>query len=235
MYGSDEEQVEALKTWWKENGSSLITGVLLALVVFFGVRQWQSWREGSAAVASDLYQQMSNLAVSSVNTPVTDEQLGQAEVVYGRLKSEFENSVYSRYAALAMAKFLVEKGDEARAATELQWILDHPDLGLLQKPEDALLMVARLRLARVKLSLGDAAAALALLREVEPGDFTASYSELEGDILLEQGNQDGAKAAYLRALLSTEAVNPVLLQLKLQELGVSPADLPVPPSAVEAL
>jgi predicted negative regulator of RcsB-dependent stress response len=235
LYGSDEEQVEALKSWWQDNGSSLLTGVVIVLVAFFGMRQWQSSQQGTAGVASDLYQQLSELAVGSVNAEVTDQQMQQADAIFQRLKGEFEDSIYSRYAALAMAKFLVEKGDEARAATELQWILDHPKLGLLQKPEEELFMVARLRLARVKLSLGEPDAALALLREVEPGSFNASFAELEGDILLEKGDADGAKAAYARALISTEGVNPVLLQLKLQNLGVSPADLPsaAAPPAVE--
>jgi predicted negative regulator of RcsB-dependent stress response len=235
LYGSDEEQVEALKSWWKDNGSSILLGAIIVLVAFFGMRQWQSSREGTSAVASDLYQQLSDLAAASVKTPVTETQLQQADAVNQRLKSDFEDNIYSHYAALAMAKFLVEKGDEARAVTELQWVLDHPKLGLMQTPEPELFMVARLRLARIKLSLGDADAALALLHEVQPGSFTASFSELEGDILFEKGDLEGAKAAYTRALAATEGVNPVLLQLKLQNLGVSPADLPPapPPPAVE--
>jgi predicted negative regulator of RcsB-dependent stress response len=235
LYGSDEEQVEALKSWWKDNGSSLLMGVAIVLVAFFGMRQWQSSQTGSSGAASDLYQQLSQLAVSSVQTEVTAEQLQQADAIYQQLKNDFADSIYSRYAALAMAKFLVEKGDEARAATELQWILDNPKLGMLRKPEEELFMVARLRLARIKLSMGDPDAALALLKEVQPGSFNASFAELEGDILLEKGDADGAKAAYTRALASTEGVNPVLLQLKLQNLGVSPADLPpaAPPPAVE--
>ena len=226
MYGSDDEQLEAIKSWWKENGTSLLTGVALVLVTFFGVRQWQSSNNANAGVASDLYQQLSELAVSSLDAGVSDAQLQQADAVYQQLKTDFDASIYSRYGALAMAKFFVEKGDEARAATELQWILDNPKLGFMQKAEDELFMVARLRLARVKLSLGDPTAALALIRAVEPGTFTASFAELEGDILFDQGDLDGAKAAYTRALATTEGVNPILLQLKLQDLGVDPVARP---------
>jgi predicted negative regulator of RcsB-dependent stress response len=236
LYGSDEEQVEALKSWWKDNGSSLLMGVAIVAVAFFGMRQWQASQAGSAGVASDLYQQLAQLATGSVQAEVSAEQLQQADAVYQQLKSDFADSVYSRYAALAMAKFLVEKGDEARAATELQWILDNPKLGLLRKPEEELFMVARLRLARIKLSMGAPDAALALLKEVQPGSFKASFAELEGDVLLDKGDAAGAKAAYTRALVSTEGVTPVLLQLKLQNLGVSPADLSpaAPPPVVES-
>jgi Uncharacterized protein conserved in bacteria len=226
LYGSDEEQLEALKNWWKENGTSLLMSVALALVAFFGVRQWQSSQEAAAGVASDLYQQLSELAIGTISAPLTDEQLQQADAVYQRLKSDFDSSIYTRYAALAMAKFLVDKGDEQRAAQELQWILDNPNLGFLRKAEEELFMVARLRLARVKLSLGQPDAAMALLKEVEPGSFAAGFAEVEGDILLEKGDVEGARAAYTRALASTQGVNPVLLQLKLQDLGVSPAARP---------
>ena len=34
-YGSDEEQVEALKKWWNENGSSMLMGVGVVLILLF--------------------------------------------------------------------------------------------------------------------------------------------------------------------------------------------------------
>ena len=35
-YRTEEEQVEALKRWWDENGRSTMTAVVLALVAGFG-------------------------------------------------------------------------------------------------------------------------------------------------------------------------------------------------------
>ena len=37
---TEEEQVEALKSWWKENGKSLIMGVVIAVAAVFGWRGW---------------------------------------------------------------------------------------------------------------------------------------------------------------------------------------------------
>ncbi len=39
---TEEEQVEALKDWWKENGRSLLLGVALALAIVFGWKGWET-------------------------------------------------------------------------------------------------------------------------------------------------------------------------------------------------
>lgn len=225
-YLSEDEQLESLKNWWKENGNSVLLSVAVVFAAFFGGRQWQAAHQDNSGAASELYQQLAELAISSATVDVTDEQLMQAQMVYGRLKSDFDQSIYTRYASLAMAKFLTDAGQEAQAAAELQWVLDNPKLGFMHEAEEELFKVARLRLARLKASLGEEDAALALLRGIEPGTFTSGYAEAEGDILLDKGDLEGAKAAYQRALATAEGVNPVLLQLKLQNLGVSPVGSP---------
>lgn len=223
-YGSDEEQVEALKKWWNDNGSSMLMGVGVVLILLFGIRQWQASQSSTAGAASDLYQQLSEMAIANVAQPIGDDDLLAAQGVYNQLKTEHDSSIYTRYAALAMAKFQAEKNQLDKAAAELQWMLDNPSLGLMQEADEELYMVARMRLARVKLAQGDAQAALDLLRAVEPGEFLVSYSEIEGDALLSQGDREGAKAAYQRALAANTDGNPALLRLKLQDLGVSMLD-----------
>ena len=37
---TEEEQLEAIKRWWKENGTSLIAGVAIAAAGVFG---WNAW------------------------------------------------------------------------------------------------------------------------------------------------------------------------------------------------
>jgi predicted negative regulator of RcsB-dependent stress response len=222
--GSEEEQVEALKRWWKDNGSSLLTGVMLVLAVFFGVRYWQGAQLSNSAAASDLYQQIADLAIAGVSQPVSEEAVLGAQAIYASLKNEYPDSIYTRYAALAIARFQVETNQLDLAAAELQWLLDNPDIGLLKKVDEELLLTARVRLARVKVAQGMAQEALDLLGAVEPGAFAGSYAEVEGDALLSLGRRDEARAAYERALALLGTGNPVLLQLKLQDLGVSPVD-----------
>lgn len=218
---TDEEQLEALKRWWQDNGNSLLIGVVLVLAVMFGVRQWQASQGNTAGAASDLYQQISDLLVANVATTISDDDVLAAQAVYSQLKEQYTASIYTRYAALAIAKFNTEKNQLDLAAAELQWVLDNPELGLMQKADEELLLVARQRLARIKLAQGDAQGALDLLRGVEAGSFVTTYAETEGDALLALGDREGAKAAYQKAMDAMLDGNPAILRLKLQDLGVS--------------
>src|SRR5690606_10865388 len=140
------------------------------------------------------------------------------------LKTDFDSSIYSRYAALAVAAFHVEQDQLDRAAAELQWVLDNPDLGFMKSVDEELMLTARLRLARVTIAQGDAQAALDLLTAAEPGSYAGSYAEVQGDALLSLGQRDEARAAYERALVANLSGNPGLLLLKLQDLGFNPRE-----------
>jgi predicted negative regulator of RcsB-dependent stress response len=52
---TDDEQFEQIKKWWGENGSSVISGVVLGLAVLFGGKAWFAYEERQAESASDIY------------------------------------------------------------------------------------------------------------------------------------------------------------------------------------
>ncbi|MDC0598386.1 tetratricopeptide repeat protein [Gammaproteobacteria bacterium] len=222
-YESDDEQIEALKNWWKENGTSVIVGVIVVLLVLFSSRQWQSMSTDNTEQASMLYQDMAEVIVVNAETPVIEEELERMKGLNEQLRTEYEDSIYTRFAALLMAKLYVEQDELALAADELNWVLDNPGLGLLKEADEELYLTARLRLARIVLSQGEAQAAIDLLREVEPGAFTGSFAELEGDAQLALGRIGDARSAYQLALES--ATNPDLLELKIADLSVSSEQL----------
>lgn len=227
-YASDEEQIDALKRWWKENGSSLLMGVAIVFAAWFGIGQFQSSRIADAGKASELYQQLAELSLTNLSTSITEDDLLAAQTVYSELKTDYSKSIYTRYAALVMARFQVDLNHLDMAAAELQWILDNPELGFMREADPELAKVTRLRLARVKLAMGDASAALALIN-AEPvnEEFMAGYAEMEGDIQLNMGNLQAAQTAYEKALSALNASgtgNPVLLRLKLQGLGANLVD-----------
>ena len=125
--------------------------------------------------------------------------------------------------------FHVQQEQLDRAAAELLWVLDNPELGFRNEADRELFTVARLRLARIELARGDAQAALARL-QAEPVSeaFRSAAAELEGDIQMALGNRDAARTKYQEALLALMELgtgNPGLLQLKLQDLGVDPAGM----------
>lgn len=216
VYDSDEEQIEALKRWWDENGTLVIAGIVLVLAVLFGSRYWQSSQSSMAEAASDIYTQMTEAVQSNLDLEIDDAELADALNLHTELKNNFANSVYSRYSALLMARLYVQRNELGEAAEELQWILDNPGLGFLNSIDDEMALTARSRLARVILAQGNAEGALQLLNEVEPGTFSGTFAEIEGDAYVALGRLQEAEEAYQTALNS--GTNTEVVQLKLNDI-----------------
>ncbi len=216
VYDTDEEQIEALKNWWDENGNSIIVGIILVLAVLFGSRYWQSSQNATAELASDIYTQMTDSVQANFDLDVDDEELNSAFNLHAELKTNFADTVYSRYSALLMARLYVQRNELENAASELQWILDNPGLGFLKSIDDELALTTRARLARVVIAQGNAEAALQLLNEVEPGTFAGIFAEIEGDAYVELGRLQEAIDAYQTAL--TLGTNAEVVELKLNDI-----------------
>jgi len=224
QYRTEEEQVEALGRWWRENGRSTVAAVVIALAAGFGWQAWQSNEARESAQASDLYQALLRAIDKQEPSATTEEGVELA----GQLKREFGSSSYAQFAALHLAAMAVNDGKLADAETELRWVLAKAPAG------SDIARVARQRLARVLSAAGDTEQALKVLAEAEPGPYAASYAVAEGDVLLAAGRRDEARSAYQRALDDAGAdgqggINLPMLQQKLQSL--SPRD---PAPAVDA-
>ncbi|MEM1404089.1 MAG: tetratricopeptide repeat protein [Pseudomonadota bacterium] len=207
-YRTEDEQVEALKRWWKENGQSTVIGIVLALGLGFGWQAWQRNEQVTAENASTLYQQMLQALATQ------DERGADAgRALALQLKDEYRGTAYAQFASLHLARLAVLEGQEPEAEKELRWVLSMADAG------SELHQVAQLRLARVLAAQGQADSALALLENAET-DFVASYAMARGDILLGDGREDDALAAYESAVASLDADSPIpqTLQDKLQYL-----------------
>ena len=213
-YASDEEQIEALKRWWEENGKSLIAGVVIVLVVLFGSRQWQSAQLAKAEAASELYDAIMQLAVADATASLSDASMAILESSYNELRNDHTNSIYSRYGALMMASVYVNQENYEQAAAELNWVLENPDLGFMRSAEPELFLTARLRLARVRLAQDEPQEALALVTAVDPLELAAGYAEVEGDAYRDMGQHDAARSAYGRAI-SFGPDNASLIELKM--------------------
>jgi len=216
-YGSDEEQLEALQNWWKENGSSLLTGVVIVLVVFFGNRYWQGSVQANAEAASALYDGIMERMAVNVNAEINDEDLAVIEENYDELRNSFPDSIYARYGAMMLASAYVSKANYDQAAAELNWVMENQELGFMQSAEPELFLITRLKLARVRLAQEQPQAALDLLSVVDPGVLAAGFAEVQGDAYTQLGQLEQARAAYQRAIgLGPE--NASLIELKLRGL-----------------
>ena len=205
-YVTDDEQVERIKKWWSDNGSSVVAGLVIGIGGLMGWRYWVDYKDNQAAEASVHFAQM----VSNLENNQNDSAIEQAQIIL----DDYSSTAYSTLARLSMAKAFVESGKYDEAADQLQMIIDAPSV------DTSLQMVARKRLAALKLQQGQLDQALATLSVEHPVSFSAAFEELRGDILAAQGNLDQARDAYQRARLAQPATaNPQFLQQKIDDLG----------------
>lgn len=227
QYRTEEEQVEALRRWWDENGKSTIAAIVIALAAGFGWQTWKANDQRAQESASDIYQAMLQTVGAGDASP------GQLETGVGlaeQLKSEYSGSTYAQFAALHLARLAVDKNDLAEAEAQLRWVL-----GKAAKGTDTA-QVAQMRLARVIAASGDTDQALAILEQGGEGPYQASYAVARGDILLALGRNDEAREAYSNArMLATSSqgqVNLPALEQKLQSLTPIPARTIATPAEV---
>lgn len=190
---TEDQQLEDLKKWWKENGSSIITGVVIGLAVLFGTRSWFTWQERTAQNASVIYSVMMREAESG-DASVASENAAT-------LIADFSGTPYASIAALLLARYRIEDNELDAAKSQLQWVLDN-------ESSDEIRTTASVRLARVLVSLADYDGALALLDEIETDGQQGLVSEVRGDIYTLRGDSQQAVDAYSEALLLLPADSP---------------------------
>ncbi len=181
---SSQEELDQLKDWFKNYGSSVIVGVLLGVIIVFGYRYWSQQQEAGRDAASALYDQM-----------LTELQAGKpdARASGEKLIGEYSSTPYAAMAALLLARQAHEAQDKPLARQRLEWALAHAEDAATQH-------AARLRLARLLLDAGEPQGAVALVEVKDTAGFDAEYQELKGDVAVAQGQPDAARAAYHEAL-----------------------------------
>lgn len=207
IYETEEEQVAALKDWWKANGSSVITGVISAIIIVLGWNLWQSYQQDKMNQASTLYEQM--LKADAAMNPESFDKIAN------KLNTNYNSTAYSTYALLFAAKAKVEQQDLVAAKEQLQ-------LAVLDSNDAELTHVARARLIRVLLDLQEYEQGLEIIADIDQstlGGFEAIYEELKGDLYVAMGRIGEARTAY-QAALSAGRSSP-LLQFKLDDLTSS--------------
>lgn len=204
---TEDEQLEALKKWWSENGVSIVAGIVIGIGTIFGWRGWQAHQQAQAEAASLLY------AETIVN--IRQGRNTAAREAAGQLLNDYTSTGYAAFAALMLARLNVEENNLDAALEHLQWVLENAD-------QEELKHLARIRMARVHLARQEPEQALAVLDVPSPGEFTAMYEELKGDAYVQLNQIEQARTAYQLAL--TESGSPAVdntsyLQMKLDEIG----------------
>ncbi|MCG8325503.1 MAG: tetratricopeptide repeat protein [Thiotrichales bacterium] len=207
-YNTDEQQVEAVKQWWKENGLPIITGLVIGLGGIFGWRGWQAWEQAQAESASDIFQDM----IHDVREKDHDGVRNAAK----QLLDDYATTTYAVYAALNLARLAVQDEDFEAARDHLEYASDHA-------VSKELRLLSETRLARVMLMEGKLDEALNLLNSKDYEALGGVAHELKGDILVQKGDLKGAMSAYTTALAATsqDSDEYELLTLKLDSVSLS--------------
>jgi len=210
---TDEEQLQALKNWWKENGTSILSAILIGLLAYFGWQWWQNSQQQQAEQASAVYSELMDTLQVNNTQEMSDEAKSTAKYLIEQLQNDHGGSQYAINAVLFSAKLAVDDKDLAAAESSLLWVLDRAD--------DKLTYLAQLRLARVYLAQKKFDEALALVQNDPVKEFVSLFAELRGDILVAQQNWSAARIAYQQALDTlgeTQGVRRRLLPIKMDNL-----------------
>jgi len=224
---TEEEQLEAMKRWWNENGKWVVAAVVLSVGGYFGWGAWQDHQRAQAEAASQLYTELlDTLAVQESSDEPEEADLASAQGLVTELKNDYADTAYAANAALIRAGWAVEDGEPDLAEQQLRWVLK-------QKPDEPVAEIARLRLARVLLAKDDAEAALAQLAEDPPvASLKSDYAELRGDSHLALGETQAAREAYeeaLNSLAGRQQTRHALLRGKLNNLPSNSSESAVEP------
>ena len=202
-YKTDDEKVEDLKNWWKENGTSVMAGIALAIGGLFGWQYWQDYQANTATEASALYAKVDKASATSMDQAKTDIQT---------LQNDYASTPYAAIASLKAAQQYAEKGEYEPAAAALRWVIDN-------SKEDDYKHLASVRLTRVLLSMKKVDEALTLTNQTYPAAYQALIDELKGDIYVAQNKPTEARAAYDKAMVGAAGNASEVIKLKRDNLG----------------
>ncbi|WP_105167511.1 YfgM family protein [Pseudoalteromonas sp. T1lg23B] len=200
IYSTEEQQAEAIKRFFRENGVSLTLGIVIGLGGLYGWKAYNQNQIDTAEATSNAY----NKFVES------DDVLAASE----SFVKENADSSYAVLAAFVAAKEAADKGQLDVAAQKLQWAADN-----VASPE--LKATALTRLARVQLAQQKFDAAMATLDQPMPSSFKAQIAEIKGDAFLAQGDKEQAKSQYQVALDASSDNANTLLKIKLDDLAAA--------------
>ncbi len=205
----EQEELEALQQWWKENGRAVVVGLVLGLGGVVGWTTWQSRTEAAAERVSVAYQSMVELAA-------TDEHV-EALLRADQIVQDHPDSEYAALAGLLGAKSAFTAGRADDAIRLLGWVIEHADRVEIRD-------VARIRSAQLLLDEGKRDAGLEMLAAINTPAFAATVEELRGDILADNRQREAAVEAYGAALASDSMTSGIRARVQMKLDDLSPRD-----------
>ncbi|MCE0801919.1 YfgM family protein [Buttiauxella sp. A2-C1_F] len=203
IYENDNEQVDAVKRFFAENGKALVVGVVLGIGALVGWRYWNGHQVESSMASSLEYQTVTDAV--RADQPAT---LSAAEKFAASTKN-----TYGALASLELAQKYADNNDLAKAAAQLQQ-------GLSSTSDANLQALINARLARIQIQQKQSDAALKTLDSIKGEGWVAIVADLRGEALLSKGDKQGARDAWSKG--SQTDASPALremMQMKINNLS----------------
>ncbi|WP_421506768.1 YfgM family protein [Erwinia rhapontici] len=202
VYSNENEQVDALKNFFAQNGKALVVGVVLGVGALLGWRYWSNHQDNGSREVSASYQQVTS-ALDATKPASLD--------AVAKFASENSNT-YGALASLDLAKRYIDNNQLDKAVDQLQ-------SGLKSTKDANLQAVLNLRLARIQLQQKQPDAVLKTLESVKGDGWAAIVADVRGEALLSKGDVKGARDAWSKGIASdASSTLKEMLQMKVNNL-----------------
>jgi predicted negative regulator of RcsB-dependent stress response len=213
IHSTDEEKVEAIKKWLKDNGMWIIVGAAVGFGGVYGYRYMEAEKERHFKTASYTYSQL-------LKVKGDDAKKAEYENLSKELTTQFQDTIYNAYARFHIAQNEIENGALDKAVSQYEAIIK-------AYPKHAMSHIALIRKARVMTQNGQAEQAATLLEKAEKGEFFSQYAYTLGDIYMLLGQKDKARIAYTDAMDKGEGTvgSDPMLKIKLDSLAAAEIEI----------
>lgn len=201
-YETEEQQVEAIKRFWKENGTAIIVGAVLGLGGLWGWRYYNDEQIAAKEQASAAFESQTAALLAE------DANFGQAK----QYIDENSDTGYALLMAFQLAQQAIDRKDLSEAEKQLEF-------AAANSQNEAVNALANLRLARVQLALEQPEKALVSAENIKTAAFSAQQQEIKGDIYVKQEMFDKARSAYSAAVEANSA--NTVVKMKLDNLALA--------------
>jgi predicted negative regulator of RcsB-dependent stress response len=206
----EQEQVDALKAFWKQYGNLITWTLTLALGAFAAWNGWNWYQREQALKASVMYDELDKAAAGG--------DVDKAARVFADLRERFPKTAFAQQGGLLVARLQAEKNKVDDAKVSLGWVATNA-------MEEEYQTLAHLRLAGLLLDAKKFDEALKELDAAKAAGFEALVTDRRGDVLLAQGKKAEAVTAYKNAwtTMDDKVDYRRVIEAKLTSLGAAPA------------
>jgi len=199
---TEQDEAELVKKWLRENGHSVVLGLVIGISGIFGWKYYQDYRITQNQQTAKNFAQLGNLDNTEYLSAKT------------RFTQDNPDSIYAVNANLLGAAKAVKLKDFGNAGKSLTWVMQNAkSMGFR--------LLARLNLARVEINAGNYDIAIELLENTTAESFAVQYAMTLGEAYAKKGDLAKARELYNKAQILAVQIPGVsqLMEMKLNNLG----------------